>query len=95
MPRIISVRRKYLPALSRDDSALSSHRFTRGRRKPEGGGPAGVAAKREEVVKVADGHVLWAARTPARDEEAGRARASAARDLAEAMVTSVDAVASR
>ena len=95
MPRIISVRRKYLPALSRDDSALSSHRFTRGRRKPEGGGPAGVAAKREEVVKVADGHVLWAARTLARDEEAGRARASAARDLAEAMVTSVDAVASR
>ena len=89
MPRSISVRRKYLPALSRAVSLLSSHRFTRGRRKPEGGGPAGKAARREEVVKVAEGHVLWAARTLARDEEAGRARVSAVNDLAEAMVVGV------
>ena len=95
MPRSISVRRKYLPALSRDDSALSSHRFTRGRRKPEGGGPAGVAAKRDEVAKVADGHVLRAARTPARVEDVGRARVSAVRDLAEAMVVGVNVVVSR
>ena len=95
MPRIISVRRKYLPALSRDDSLLSSHRFTCGRRKPDGGGPAGVAARREEVVKVADGHVLRAARALARGEEVGRARASAVRDLAEAMVVGVNGKASR
>ena len=58
MPRSISVSRKYFPALSRDVSVLSSQRFTRGRRKPEGGGPAGVAAKRVEVEKVADVHAL-------------------------------------
>lgn len=90
MPRSISVRRKYLPALSRDDSLPSSHRFTLGRRNPEGGGPAGKAARREEVVKVAEGHVLRAARTLARDEETGRARASAVRDLADAMAVGVN-----
>ena len=95
MPRAISVRRKYLPALSRDDSLPSSHRFTLGRRKPEGGGPAGKAARREEVVKVAEGHVLRAARTLARDEEVRRARASAVRDLAEAMAVNVNVVARR
>lgn len=83
-----------MPALSREDSLPSSHRFTRGRRKPEGGGPAGKAARREEVVKVAEGHVLRAARTPARDEVVGRARVSAVRDLAEAMVVGVNVVAS-
>ena len=83
-----------MPALSRDDSLPSSHRFTLGRRNPEGGGPAGKAAKREEVVKVAEGHVLRAARTLARDEEVGRARASAARDLAEAIVVGINVVAS-
>ena len=93
MPRSISVRRKYLPALSRDDSLPSSHRFTLGRRNPEGGGPAGKAARREVVVKVAEGHVLRAARTLARDEEVGRARASAVRGLAEAMVVGVNVVA--
>ncbi len=45
IPRIISVRRKYLPALSKELSLLSSHRSFRGRRKPCGGGPAGVAAR--------------------------------------------------
>ena len=94
MPRSISVRRKYLPALSRDDSLPSSHRFTLGRRNPEGGGPAGKAARREEVVKVAEGHVLRAARTLARDEEVGRARASAVRDLVEAIVVGLNGVAS-
>ena len=54
-----------------------------------------MAAKREEVVKVADGHVLRAARTLARGEEVGRARASVVRDLAEAMVVSTNVVASR
>lgn len=51
-----------------------------------------MAARREEVVKVADGHVLRAARTLARGEEVGRARASAVRDLAEAMVVGVNVV---
>jgi len=45
IPRTISDSRKYLPALSRAVSLLSSQRLTRGRRKPEGGGPAGVAAR--------------------------------------------------
>ena len=84
-----------MPALSRDDSLPSSHRFTLGRRKPEGGGPAGKAARREEVVKVAEGHVLRAARTLAMGEEVGRTRASAVRDLAEAMVVGAIVVASR
>ena len=94
MPRAISVRRKYLPALSIEDSWPSSHRFTVGRRNPCGGGPAGVAARRVEVVKVADGDVLRAARTLVRGETVGRARASAVRDLAEAMVMGVMLVAS-
>ncbi len=54
-----------------------------------------MAARREEVVRVADGHVLRAAKTLARGEEVGRARASTVRDLAEAMVVGVNVVASR
>ena len=54
-----------------------------------------MAARREEVVKVADGHVLRAARTLAMGVEVGRARASAVRDLAEAMVVGINVVASR
>jgi hypothetical protein len=42
-----------LPALSNALSLLSSHRRTRGRRKPFGGGPDGVASRRDEVEKVA------------------------------------------
>jgi hypothetical protein len=51
-----SVKRKYLPALSRMFSLLSSHRSFRGNRKPAGGGPAGVAERRAEVEKVAEGY---------------------------------------
>ena len=65
MPRSISVRRKYLPALSREVSLPSSQRSLRGRRKPWGGGPAGVAAKRVEVVNVAAGKVVRAVRMAA------------------------------
>jgi hypothetical protein len=51
MPRKISVIRKYLPALSREFSLLWSHRLGTAMRKPEGGGPDGVAARGELVEK--------------------------------------------
>ncbi len=54
-----------------------------------------MAAKREEVVKVAEGHVLRTARMLARGEDVGRARASAVIDLAEAMAVGVNVIASR
>jgi hypothetical protein len=41
--------RKYFPALSSEDSLLSSHRSGLGRRKPAGGGPEGVACRRAVV----------------------------------------------
>lgn len=53
MPRIISVMRKYLPALSRELSLLSCHLSFRGRRNPGGGGPAGVAEQGGEVENAA------------------------------------------
>lgn len=53
MPRIISVIRKYLPALSRELSLLSCHLSFRGRRNPDGGGPAGVAEQEGEVENAA------------------------------------------
>lgn len=43
MPRNISVMRKNRPARSSVDSDSSSHRFDLGNRKPDGGGPDGVA----------------------------------------------------
>ncbi len=86
MPRSISVRRKYLPALSREDSLPSSQRSFRGSRKPWGGGPAGVAARRDVLAKVADGIFLCEARKTVRGIEVGSARASAVRERAEAMV---------
>lgn len=86
MPRSISVSRKYLPALSREDSLPSSQRSFRGRRKPWGGGPAGVAARRVEVVKVADGQVVRAERNVVKGEAVGRERTMVVRDLAEAMM---------
>ena len=55
MPRIISVKRKYLPALSKALSFGSSHRGCRGSLKPAGGGPDGVAFRALDVVKVAAG----------------------------------------
>lgn len=42
-----------MPALSREDSLLSSHRSGLGRRKPAGGGPEGVACRRAVVEKAA------------------------------------------
>jgi hypothetical protein len=53
MPLNISVKRKYLPALSSELSLPSSHRSFRGNRKPAGGGPAGVAEREEDVENVA------------------------------------------
>ena len=89
MPRIISVRRKYLPALSRADSLLSSHRSFRGRRKPCGGGPAGVAAREEEDenAAVARGKVVRAQSMALKGAEVGRVRARLVRDL----VTAIEA----
>lgn len=77
MPRIISVRRKYLPALSIADSLLSSQRSFRGSRKPCGGGPAGVAAREaeEEKAAVAWGKVVRAERMAVRGVEVGLVRA--------------------
>lgn len=89
MPRAISVRRKYLPALSREDSLPSSQRSFRGSRKPWGGGPAGVAARREVLVNVADGIVGRAARKAVRWMEFGRTRVSIVRERADAMVLSI------
>jgi hypothetical protein len=55
MPRKISAMRKYLLALSSEDSGSWSHRLGGGIRKPEGGGPAGVAARLTEEEKFAVG----------------------------------------
>ena len=86
MPRSISVRRKYLPALSREDSLPSSQRSFRGSRKPWGGGPAGVAARRDVLAKVADGIiVVRVERKAVRGMEVGRARVRVMRERAEAM----------
>ena len=90
MPRSISVMRKYLPALSREVSFPSSQRSFRGSRKPWGGGPTGVAPRRDVLVKVADGIVVRAARRTVRGTEVGRTRASEIRERADAMVTVVE-----
>lgn len=45
--------RKYFPALSSEDSLLSSHRSGLDRRKPGGGGPEGVAWRTEVVENAA------------------------------------------
>jgi len=58
IPRAISVNKKYFPALSSDDSLLSSHLSGFGNRKPGGGGPDGVAyARRPLDVSAAKGLV--------------------------------------
>ena len=90
MPRTISVRRKYLLALSREDSLPSSQRSFRGSRKPWGGGPAGVAARWEVLVKVADGQAVRAARKVVRRIEVGRTRGSIVRERADAMVLGIE-----
>ena len=88
MPRSISVMRKYFPALSNELSLLSSQRSVRGSRKPDGGGPAGVADRSadEEKAAVAVGEYVLEARKGVRGVEDGRARASAVSVLVEAMV---------
>lgn len=73
-----------------EDSLPSSQRSFRGSRKPCGGGPAGVAARREVLLKVADGIVVRVARKAVRGAEVGRARASIMRERAEAMVVGVE-----
>lgn len=73
-----------------EDSLPSSQRSFRGSRKPWGGGPAGVAARREVLLKVADGIVVRVARKAVRGVEVGRARASIMRERAEAMVVGVE-----
>lgn len=92
MPRAISVRRKYLPALSIALSLPSSQRSLRGRRKPWGGGPAGVAARREDEVNVAAGDVVRAEQSAAvRGVNVGRvARASTVSERVDAMMIVVD-----
>lgn len=69
---------------------LSSQRSFRASRKPWGGGPAGVAARREVLVKVADGIAVRVARKELRGMEVGRARASIMRERAEAMVAGIE-----
>ncbi len=65
MPRIISVNRKYWPALSSALSLLSCHRRGRGRRKPDGGGPdemacwMGVVEKALAVIVADDRRGTW------------------------------------
>ena len=68
----------------------SSQRSFRGSRKPWGGGPAGVAPKRDVLVKVADGIVVRAARRTVRGTEVGRTRASVIRERADAIVMVVE-----
>ena len=90
MPRSISVMRKYLPALSSELSLLSSQRSVRGRRKPDGGAPAGVADRRADEEKAAvatETGVLYARKDVKGAEDDGRKRASAAKVLVGTMVS--------
>jgi len=74
MPLSISVIRKYFPALSKVLSLLSSHLLALGKRKFEGGGPAGVAGRAAVVEKKARG-VAEGNCEVRRRAEAGLARA--------------------
>ena len=59
--------KKYLPARSNDPSP-SSHRFGRGNRNPGGGGPLGVAQRRDVVENWA--RVAGEGRRPCESREA-------------------------
>ena len=90
MPRNISSSKKYLAALSSVFS-FSSQRFGRGRRKPGGGGPWGVAARAEVVEKRAtvagEGPRAVEAKGEGRSSaDAGRLRASMLNGFVEAIV---------
>lgn len=87
MPRIISVSRKYFPALSREPSAPWSQRLGAGRRNPEGGGPAGRAARGTLVEKRAVAGALDARKSCV----VGRARANMVIGLVLAMAGVVGA----
>lgn len=73
---------------------LSSHRSFRGKRKPCGGGPAGVAARmaEDEKAAVVVGLKCLAVTVPVSGLQ-GRARASAVRDLVEAITVRMAIVA--
>jgi hypothetical protein len=88
IPRAISVRRKYLPALSKADSLLSSHRSGFGNRKPAGGGPEGVAYRRLLVENAATEEVVGVkGRTELESLTAGRLRTtSIVKGFADAML---------
>ena len=79
-----------MPALSMELSLLSSHRFLRGSRKPEGGGPAGVAARMAEVENAAVAKELGSEGRAWRKLlvgiEVGRTLANIVRDLVDAIV---------
>ena len=82
------MRRKYLPALSREDSLPSSHRSLRARRKPCGGGPAGVAKRfveEEKVAAAAGEKVVRPRRWLERELDNGRSRRRRERERAEAI----------
>ena len=88
--------RKYFPALSNELSLPSSHRSFRGNRKPCGGGPAGVAARKADNEKAAVGvgvGLNCLDVTVLVSTAEGRARASAVRDLADAITVDVTGVA--
>ena len=82
--------RKYFPALSNELSLPSSHCSFRGNRNPCGGGPAGVAQRKEDEEKaaVALGHRIRGGRIEAMGYEDGRTRPSIESDLVDA-ITSV------
>jgi hypothetical protein len=88
IPRIISAKRKYLPALSNDDSLLSSHLSGFGSRKPAGGGPKGVTARRPVVENAAKELVAGVkGRTELESQAVGRLRAtSMVKGFADAIV---------
>jgi hypothetical protein len=88
IPRAISVKRKYLPALSNADSLLSSHLSGLGNRNPGGGGPEGVAYPRRVVENTARGLVVGVkGRTELESLTVGRLRAtSIVKGFADAMM---------
>jgi hypothetical protein len=88
IPLAISLKRKYLPALSNEDSLLSSHLSGFGNRKPAGGGPDGVAARRPVVENGAKEFVAGVkGRTELESLAVGRLRAtSMVKGFADAIV---------
>jgi hypothetical protein len=89
IPLAISVKRKYLPALSSEDSLLSSHLSGLGNRKPGGGGPDGVAYARRVLVENAARGIEEGAtgRTACKSLAVGRLRAtSIVKGFADAIV---------